>query len=781
MKTKKIGRDDVLSALKTRAPRAMHLMEVVGALKIAKRRADAVRDVLEELRDLGMAQEMPGNRFRLANEPAPRRASGARRGPEPRAETSTEATGWLSIHPRGFGFVATDDGEDDVFIPPTGRSNAMHGDRVRVHVRPSAKGREGTIVEVIRRGVGRIAGTYRKQRRRAWIEPSDRRLPERVEVVGTVPLGVGRDEEVVAAIEKWPDAHERDGGQMAARILSSLGRAGSAEVEIKKIKIREGIEEEFDEPVLLEAQAFGTRVPTAEIARREDLRDLELCTIDPATARDHDDAVWAERLDGGGFRVIVAIADVSYYVRPETALDEAALARSTSIYLPDRVIPMLPHELSSNLASLVPNEDRLTMAVEVTLGPKGAIRGRRFIEGVMRSRARLSYDGVARALGMTDEAKRQPAAEKRIPLLKTLFDISAVLRAKRKRRGSLDFHLPEAEIVLGEDSEPIDIRRSRTDPGIKQAYAMIEDLMLLANEVVAADLARRNIPAIYRVHGAPDEDKIEIFRELALSLGYRLDEDAAENPKKLARFLDSLENDDHKTALSSLLLRAMQQASYETTNIGHFALAAKSYLHFTSPIRRYPDLAVHRVVRALIREERMNKAELHERLKVQAATASRLERRAMLIDREATNLYRALLMKDRAGETFEATIAGVNEHGLYVAFDEPFVEARVPVDTLGDDWYELDPLGMRLVGKRSGHAFAVSDRVEVRLVSVSIEDRELVVEISGRPEPTRVRGAKKKAKKKRARSRGDSLRGTKPSKSRRTRGAPKKRSGPRRR
>lgn len=735
----------------------MHLMEVVQALQVPASRCDEVRDVLEELTGLGMAKEMPGNRFRIrarpkGSAPAPREA---RRPLAPEAEATY---GWLSIHPRGFGFVCTEDEGEDVFIPGSAMKHAMHGDRVRIAARPSAKGREGEILEVLRRGVSRVAGVLRKQRETAWLEPSDSRLPARVDVVGTIPLGVKVGDEVVALIESYPAF---DGDRMEARVLSSLGQRGSAAVEIEKIKIREGIEEEFSDEVLAEAQRFGTRVPEDEIARREDLRDLPLCTIDPPTAKDHDDAVWAERLDGGGFRVVVAIADVSHYVRAGSALDEAALERATSIYLPDRVIPMLPHELSSNLASLVPDEDRLTLAVEVEIGPKGAIRSHRFIEGVMRSRARLSYEGVARALHLSERCEPQHDAEQRRELLATLWDVSQVLRARRRRRGSLDFDLPEAEIVLGEDGEPVDIRRSRTDPGLRKAYGMIEDLMLLANEVVAQDLSRRAIPAIYRIHGHPDEARIGVFAELAESLGYLLDEDAGTSPRKLAEFLKRVEGTDHAQALNFLLLRAMQQATYDLSNVGHFALAVKHYLHFTSPIRRYPDLAVHRIVRSLVHGQRADRTQLRQVLGVQAAISSRLERRAMLIDREATNLYRALLMKDRIGEQFDATVTGVAEHGLYVTFEEPFVEARCPIATLGDDWYELDSLGLRLVGRRSGHSFALGDRVTVRLEDVSIEGRELIAHVEqSLPDDRQLLGSPKDRQRRRQKQkkRGDEVR-----------------------
>lgn len=704
----------------------MHLMEVVGALELTPDRKDDVRDVLDELKELGMAREMPGNRFRFDDGKKRRRGHSP---PVPEAAAGDEVFGWLTVNPRGFGFVAAEDGGPDVFVPGVSLGTALHGDRVRVRARPSPKGREGEVVGVVRHGIGRIAGVLKDVGGRAWIEPGDPRLPDRVDVTGTIPLGVEPGEEVVAVIEHYP---ERAGDRMQARVLSTLGVRGSAAVEIEKIKIREGIEEEFADDVLAEAQAFGTRIREDEIASREDLRGLALTTIDPPDARDHDDAVWAERLPGGSFRVVVAIADVSYYVREGSALDQAALARATSIYLPDRVIPMLPHELSSNLASLVPDEDRLALAVEVEVGAKGAIKKHRFIEGVMRSRARLSYQGVARALRLTEQGEVQQAAEEHRDLLKTLWEVSQILRAHRRARGSLDFDLPEAEIVLGDDGEPRDIARSRTDPGVRKAYAMIEDLMLLANEVVATDLTRRGVPAIYRVHGAPDSDRIAIFAQLAESLGYDLDEDAAEKPGKLADFLKRVEGTTHAQALNFLLLRAMQQATYDTANVGHFALAAENYLHFTSPIRRYPDLAVHRVVRALIKKRAIDTRELKEKLAQQAAASSRLERRAMTVDREATDLYRAILMKDRVGETFAATITGVAEHGIYVTFEAPFIEAKCPIATIGEDWYELDPLGLRLVGRRTGQSFALGDRVTVRIENVSVAERQIVVALDHR-------------------------------------------------
>jgi ribonuclease R len=401
---------------------------------------------------------------------------------------------------------------------------------------------------------------------------------------------------------------------------------------------------------------------------------------------------------------------------------------------------MLPPELSVHLASLVPGEDRLVLAVAVHVAENGRIRGHRLIEGVIRSRARLTYGGVARALGLSDVPPRQPEAEASLPLLRTLYAVSKALRMRRQRRGALDFELPEAKVLLDSRGEPVDVIPSREDTGIKTAYGIIEDLMLLANEVVAADLVRRKVPVIYRVHGPPDPRRVETFAAVAEAFGHPLEEDAASSPKKLQRFLRRIAGTPYEQSLSYLLLRSMQQATYDVANIGHFALATRSYLHFTSPIRRYPDLAVHRIVRMLVRGERIEAEEMRAKLQEQAIQSSRMERRAMMVEREVVNVYRCLLMKDRIGDEFEATITAVTERGLSVTVDRPFVEMRIPIERLGEDEYELDGLGIGLVGRRSGHAYVLGARLLVRLEAVALEHRELIAAPSALPDARRDAG-----------------------------------------
>ncbi|HJL01091.1 MAG TPA: ribonuclease R [Polyangiaceae bacterium LLY-WYZ-15_(1-7)] len=683
-----------------------------GRLGVAKSRKDEMLDVLDELHALGLVTEMPGHRFRIKKQMPP---------PPPVAAEGT-IEGVLTMNPRGFGFVSTDDGGDDVFIPPGAMGAALHGDRVEIIARPSPKGREGTVISVLQRRPERFTGTLERQGKQYVIQPDDPRLRAPVLLLGKPPKKKGSDQAIVARLARFPQGPD---DLAAAEIVENLGVRGMTTVEVTKIKIRENVVEEFPEDVKEEAAAFPDRVPQRDKKGREDLRDVDLCTIDPFDARDHDDALFCERTKDG-YRVVICIADVSHYVRPGTRLDEEALARSCSIYLPDRAIPMLPPELSSHLASLVPNKDRLCMGVEAELSKTGIVKHYRLFEGVMRSRGKLTYEGVARALDLTDEGPRQPAAEKRVDNLSALLELTRKLRKRRLRRGALDFDLPEPKVLLDDENvEPIDCRESRSDPGVREAYRMVEEMMLLANELVAGELKRQGVPAIYRVHGKPDEKKIGTFAQLASALGHDIDAEQARDPKQLSKFLRKIEGRDEAPVLRYLLLRAMQQASYDTNgDVGHFGLAAKDYLHFTSPIRRYPDMVVHRVVKKLLRGEAIDGATMLPKMRKAAAEASRLERRAMQVERDVVQLYRTILMRDRVGEEFEGRVSTVDHYGFRVALDDPYVEAMVPVNRL-QDYYELDELGIRLIGLRSGRMFSMGDRVTVRIENVNVPEREI--------------------------------------------------------
>ncbi len=756
----------ILATLRKRSTRALHASEIRGRAGLDRTHHAQVLQLLERLAALGMLTKLPGDRYR-AQPATPRTRAGAAApaagGGEasPRRRTrGGELEGVLTLNARGFGFVVTAEPGPDVFVPPGYLGSAMHGDRVRVRAKPSPKGLDGRVVAVLERAVRYIGGQLHLSAQGASLQPDDERMRMPIQIKGKLPEQARTGMGAIAQVIGFP---EREGEPLLVKIVETFEPEAFVQYEIRRILLREGVEDAHAADVQAEAAALPHAITARDRRGREDLRAIPLLTIDPADARDHDDAVWAERLPGGGYRVLVAIADVSHYVPEDSALDRAALERGCTIYLPTRAIPMLPPELSSNLASLLPKRDRLTLAVEIELDGRGMERGHRLIEGVMRSAANLTYEAVAHALGLTVHGPAQAEAEAHLAELSVLLEVAKLRRELRRMRGSLEFELPEAKVrVDDETGQPTDVERSRRDPGVARAYNMIEEMMLLANEVVAAELSDRGLPAIYRVHGAPDPERIETFCALAQALGFELSADVAEKPQKLAHFLMRVQGTPHATALGYLLLRAMQQATYDTVNIGHFGLAAEHYTHFTSPIRRYPDLAVHRIVRKLARGERVNTRGLTERLRMQALQSSQRERRSMAIEREVVDLYGAYLLRDQVGETFDATISGVSEHGFYATLDAPFVDVLCRAAALPRDRYELDAHGVRLRGALGGRVYALGDRVRLRIEDVSVAQRKVLAvpaevpsvappgpepgkrgggaRASGRPQPGAARG-----------------------------------------
>ena len=728
--------DEILRTLQAHSPRAMHVGALCERLGVSRGAKDEIVRRLLLLADENLVREMPGLRFRAIdgskNKKRGRDKIKATRGRGRKAREAERPDlappiipaieGRLTMTRQGYGFVNVYDGGPDVFIPPDAVGPALHGDTVQLRARASAKGRDGHIVGIVERRLRKVTGTLHPRGRGMIFEPDDERLRSPMRVIGSVPKAAKKDSVTLAEIVTFPQRRE---DRPEVRILEVLGAQGVARIEVEKIKIRDGIREVFPDEVEQEAAALPARVDRDVAKGREDLRDIDLVTIDPETARDHDDAIWVER-ERNGFHLIVAIADVSHYVTEGSAMDREAISRGTSVYLPDRAIPMLPPELSTNLASLVPNRDRLCMAVEMHIDDKGHVTSHRIFEAVMRSHGKLYYDGVARALGLTQHGPHQPTAEKRIPTLKILLDLSQRLRARRLKRGALDFDLPEGKIVLDAHGEPKEIVQSRKDPGIRQAYRIVEDMMLVTNETVAAHIKRHAAPGVFRVHGKPDPERISMFCQVAKSFGYELEEESAATPKQLSRFLRQIEGTNEASLLRYLLLRAMQQAVYDTDpTTGHFALAAKDYLHFTSPIRRYPDLLVHRILRSMIRNESLDSASLRPRLQRFAAQASEAERRAMIVERDVMDVYRTIYMQKHIGEELDGRIAGFAPYGIYVQIPDPFVSVLLPFEQL-EDTYEPDDLGIRLLGVRTSQIFTMNDPVTVQIEEANVQARDVV-------------------------------------------------------
>jgi ribonuclease R len=695
--------------------RAFHAKEIASQLGLGQTSYDALLRQLDDLAFEGVLAARDGHKFKLSRNTAAARTSG------------DEREGFVSIHPRGFGFVASAAAPaDDVFVAKEALAGAMNGDRVVVRVTArGSRGAEGTIVRVVERGIKRVAGVLRRRGKSAWLEPDDTRvrgpipLPAGVDAVG--PEGnSGKDgDAAVVTLTRYPELPDE---LPEGRLEAVLGTPGEIRVEVAKVLVRDQIDELHSEAAFAEASAYGDEVPGRMLQGREDLTHLPLPTIDPEDARDHDDAVWVERTDDGGYRAWIAIADVSSYVVPGTRLDVEAKTRGCSVYLPDRAIPMLPRPLSSNLCSLLPGVVRLCLCADVTLDAGGNVVDSKLLRGYMKSRAKLNYGGVARALGFTDAPERQPEADALVHGLRIADELARKLRTKRLKRGALDFDLPEAKIVLDPESGmPKDIQRRDKDPGTKKAYQLIEELMLLANEVVARYLVQKTVPTVFRVHEPPDEKKLERFAAMAEQLGIAFDVESTRDPKTLSLLLKSFADHPSAQVLNSLLLRSMKQATYDVANVGHFGLASKAYLHFTSPIRRYPDLVVHRSVHALSLGTRIEKDGAAIGLLAEAAlAASQAERKAMEVEREVVDLYRAVFMKDKIGERFTGTVTALVGSGAFVALDAPFVDVLLRFEDMGPDRFELDDDGLRAVAQRSGETIQLGDKVTVDVIDVAI-------------------------------------------------------------
>jgi ribonuclease R len=728
------ARADVLRCL-VEAGRAVHAREVGSRLGV---REGAYADLLVLLDRLcleGLVKRLAGSRFRV----------------EPRAP-SESWEGLLSVHPRGFGFVASA-GHEDVYVAGDALGGALHGDRVRVSiVAKSTRGLEGRIEQIVERRSPRVAGVLRCRGQSAWLEPDDSRIRGPI----IVPRGVDRaadGQAAVVRIVRFPAALDEN---PEADLLVVLGAAGDPEVELEKILVREGLGDDYPTEALNDARAAVQRVERSAHDGRVDLTALPLPAIDPEDARDHDDAIWAEPL-GDGYRLWIAIADVAEFVAVGGALDGEARARGCSVYLPDRAVPMLPPDLSSTACSLLPGKDRLCLFVTAELDLRGRVRSFEVGEGRMRSAATLTYPELAASLGWSERGpKSRRAAELRTGLL-AADEIARKLRRRRLRRGALDLDLPEARVELDEKrGAPVDVCRRAQDPGVRRAYQLVEEFMLLANELVAEWLGEREAPAVYRVHAAPDPTKLERLRDVAGKLGAPADPEQMLTPAGASRWLASLREHPRRGVLEMLLLRSLKQAAYDVTNVGHFGLASPAYLHFTSPIRRYPDLLVHRTVKALLGGVSPDRSEAAlERLRASAALASARERATAEVEREVLDLYRALVMRDRLGERFEGTVGGIGSSGLYVTLDQPFVDVMVPYDALGLDYFEPTEDEIAVVGKRSGERIELGDRISLSIENVSlarrlIVGRRVVREVrergGRRPKEQPVRGARRGAR-----------------------------------
>jgi len=669
----------------------------------------------------GLAIKLDGNRYGLKpgggdRSATSRAARGAGGGARP---SGGGIIGRLQRHARGFGFVVPEAGGRDVFLPPHAVGDLMDGDRVQVRiVREDRDGRvQGEVVRVLERSKKRVMGLYRSQggpRGPGYVEAYDR-LYEGGLLIPEGEAGEARNGMVVGVEVTRPPG---EGRRATGRIVEVLGHPDDPGVDLRTVIRKYDLREEFPPDVLAEAAAIPEQVPEAEARAREDFRRLPIVTIDGETAMDFDDAVYVERRPGGAYELQVHIADVAHYVRDESTLDAEAFERGTSVYFPGTAIPMLPHKLSNGICSLNPGVDRLVQSAVMVIDRQGAVASYRFAQGVIKSAARMTYTNVARILVDRDRETMDRYRDL-VPVFQLMEELCGVLNDRRRGRGSIDFDLPEPEIVLAATGEMTGIVALERNV----AHRLIEEFMLAANETVAQHLFKARVPSLYRIHEKPDPRRLQEFDAVARAFGYRLPQPyTAIEPGAFQQMLDMAKGKPEERFLARLMLRSMKQARYSERRDIHFGLATTCYTHFTSPIRRYPDLVVHRVLKRVLTGPPLaerERQELEELLPDAAQRSSRMERNADAAENELVEMKKMAFMAGRLGEEFEGFVVSVHPYGFFVELREWFIDGLVRAETLRDDRYRFIETKHILKGERHGRVFRVGQPLRVRVDRVN--------------------------------------------------------------
>jgi ribonuclease R len=711
---------EVLQFIQSVKSRSFTFRDVVRALGLESDERRSLQRYLDELDSEGVVHRIKRGRYTL-----------------PVRENLV--AGVLSCHRDGYGFLIPDDRkafQEDIFVPARNMEEALHGDRVMVKVerkkRPARRGSrrryqqdeekerfEGTVVRVLERKNPCIVGRYYAHPRFPYVVPLDTRVFHDIRIPYQAAKEA-KDGQIVAVEITLPPGRNK---APQGRITKILGYPGDPGIEYEIVEHKFGLPVEFTSEALEESENLPDHVLKEEFAGREDFRGEIAVTIDGETARDFDDAVSLKKLDSGNFLLGVHIADVSHYVREGTAIDADAYARGTSVYFPDRAIPMLPPRLSSGICSLKPNVDRLVLSALMEVDSRGKVVAQRFVKGLLRSRARMTYTSVRNILVNRDPGERAAYSEL-IPLFEMMEELCRLLSKRRYRRGSLDFDLPEAEMEFDQNGKVTRIIPAEHN----LAHRIIEEFMILANECVAERLTASGGPALYRVHEKPDPVKVEEFAEFASSLGYTLERHEGQyRPKDFQKFVFQLEGKQEQRFLAYLMLRSFMQARYSETNIGHFGLAADEYTHFTSPIRRYPDLMVHRFIKVLLGEtppDGWHQA-MKNRLHDIANHSSDRERTADEAEREIEKIKKVQFMTDKIGEEFDAIVFSVVRQGFFVELLDHYVEGFVPSGTLVDDHYEYREKTHSFIGERRRRHFQLGSKVRVRLDRADLETARL--------------------------------------------------------
>ncbi|WP_195954696.1 ribonuclease R [Clostridium tertium] len=702
----------LLSFMREEAYRPMDIQELVAVFDINPEEYKSFKKVLKSMEREGLIVRTKKDKFGVP-------------------ERLGLITGKLQVHQKGFGFLLPEtEGEKDVFIPSSSMNGAMNGDKVLVQITRedlNGKKREGEVREVLERSNNKIIGVYEDSRNFGFVVPEDTRLNQDIFISKKDRNGAKDGDVVICEIVKWADKRRSPEGI----VKEVLGRKGDKGLDILTIIKKYGLPEEFPEKVLSYAENIEEEIDSKEYARRKDLRNLRMVTIDGEDAKDLDDAVSIERLDNGKFRLGVHIADVSHYVREKNPLDKEALKRATSVYLIDRVIPMLPKKLSNGICSLNPKVDRLALSCFMVIDKNGKVIQHEIEESVIKTSERMTYTDVTKILENNDEEliKRYDYL---VDDFKAMEELCNILREKRIKRGAIDFNFEESKIILNDLGKPIDIKPY--DRAI--ANRIIEEFMLVCNETIAENMFWTNLPFVYRIHEEPDEEKLEKFKEFVYNLGYIVRWGQEAHPRALQDILEKVKGKKEETVVSTLLLRSMMQAKYSPECVGHFGLAAKYYCHFTSPIRRYPDLQIHRIIKeqlnGKIDEKRAGR--LTNIVEIASKQSSEMERLAQEAEREVDDLKKAEYMQERIGEEFTAIISSVTSFGLFAELPNT-IEGLIHITALDDDYYIYDEAHLCLIGERTKKVYRLGDEIKVKCTRVDIDNREVYFDLIEEEQP----------------------------------------------
>ena len=639
-----------------------------------------------------------------------------------------EIIGTYRKNQKGFGFVKIEDQEDEIYISRENSKNALNGDTVAIKIIAEKEGdkkQEGKIVKIVRHEKDTVVGTFQKSRNFAFVVPDDKNFGTDI-FISKANWGKARDKKkVLVQILKYPEK----GKNAEGKVIEVLGGINEAGVDMLSLIKQYELPYKFPDEVVAEAKAYGDKIDPSDLPRRRDLRNDIIFTIDGEDAKDLDDAIHVEKLENGNYKLDVHIADVSHYVREKTELDKEAYLRGTSIYMLGRVIPMLPRELSNGICSLNAGEDRYTLSCSMEITPKAKIVSSDIYKGVIRVTERMCYTDVQKILDRSDETvlKRY---EKYISYFDLMAELANILKAKRKENGYLNLEIPESKIILDENGVAIDVKKYET----YFANEIIEQFMLIANETVAEKFYWLQAPFIYRNHEAPDVDKVKELNKSLYNFGYKIKISKEEiiYPNEFAKILEDVKGKDEEKVVSNIILRTLRVAKYEAENKGHFGIASKYYCHFTSPIRRYPDLFIHRIISKyldndyLVNDFWIKKYE--KRAEKRAENCSERERVATKVEREAEDIKKAEFMESKIGEEYEGIVSSVTNFGIFVELDNT-VEGLIRYEKLGDEYFIYNEEKRQAIGEHTGKVCQIGDKVKIRVANASKLMRQIDFEI----------------------------------------------------